>query len=80
MQRYQVTKTFEFSYGHRLVGHNGKCRYLHGHNGVVEVDIDADHLDAMGMVIDFGDVNEAVELPQVHAGIVGPAMPIRSSC
>ena len=61
MQRYQVTKTFEFSYGHRLLNHNGKCRYLHGHNGVVEVDIESEKLDAMGMVIDFGDINEVVK-------------------
>jgi 6-pyruvoyltetrahydropterin/6-carboxytetrahydropterin synthase len=56
MNRYQVTKTIEFSYGHRLLNHNGKCRYLHGHNGMLEVDIDAEKLDAMGMVVDFSDV------------------------
>jgi 6-pyruvoyltetrahydropterin/6-carboxytetrahydropterin synthase len=61
MHRYQVTKTLEFSYGHRLLNHNGKCRYLHGHNGMLEVDIDAESLDAMGMVIDFTEVNEVVK-------------------
>jgi len=61
MQRYLVTKTIEFSYGHRLLNHNGKCRYLHGHNGMLEVDIDADELDDMGMVIDFSRVNEVVK-------------------
>jgi 6-pyruvoyltetrahydropterin/6-carboxytetrahydropterin synthase len=61
MPRYQVTKTFEFAYGHRLLNHNGKCRYLHGHNGMVEVDIEAEKLDEMGMVIDFGDINEVVK-------------------
>lgn len=61
MQRYQVTKVIEFSYGHRLLEHAGKCRYLHGHNGVAEVDIDADVLDRMGMVIDFGRISEVVK-------------------
>jgi 6-pyruvoyltetrahydropterin/6-carboxytetrahydropterin synthase len=61
MQRYQVTKTIEFSYGHRLLNHDGKCRYLHGHNGMIELDIDADTLDSMGMVIDFAKVNEIVK-------------------
>ncbi|HEX5141918.1 MAG TPA: 6-carboxytetrahydropterin synthase [Dehalococcoidia bacterium] len=61
MNRYQVTKTIEFSYGHRLLNHNGKCRYLHGHNGMLEVDIDAEKLDAMGMVVDFSDVNAVVK-------------------
>lgn len=61
MRRYQVTKTIEFAYGHRLLNHNGKCRYLHGHNGMLEVDVDAEQLDAMGMVIDFSEVNEVVK-------------------
>jgi 6-pyruvoyltetrahydropterin/6-carboxytetrahydropterin synthase len=61
MHRYQVTKTIEFSYGHRLLNHNGKCRYLHGHNGMLEIDVEADALDEMGMVIDFTAVNEVVK-------------------
>jgi 6-pyruvoyltetrahydropterin/6-carboxytetrahydropterin synthase len=61
MQRYLVTKTIEFSYGHRLLEHSGKCRYLHGHNGMLEVDIEADQLDSMGMVIDFSRVSEVVK-------------------
>jgi 6-pyruvoyltetrahydropterin/6-carboxytetrahydropterin synthase len=61
MQRFQVTKTIEFSYGHRLIEYEGKCRYLHGHNGLVEVDIETEALDSLGMVIDFGQVNEVVK-------------------
>jgi 6-pyruvoyltetrahydropterin/6-carboxytetrahydropterin synthase len=61
MQRYEVTKVIEFSYGHRLLNHDGKCRYLHGHNGMLEVDIAAESLDQMGMVIDFGRVNDVVK-------------------
>jgi 6-pyruvoyltetrahydropterin/6-carboxytetrahydropterin synthase len=61
MHRYQVTKTIEFSYGHRLLNHKGKCRYLHGHNGMLEIDVDAEALDEMGMVIDFSRVNEVVK-------------------
>ncbi len=61
MQRFQVTKVIEFSYGHRLLNHDGKCRYLHGHNGMVEVDLGAETLDRMGMVIDFSRVSEVVK-------------------
>jgi 6-pyruvoyltetrahydropterin/6-carboxytetrahydropterin synthase len=61
MQRFQVTKVIEFSYGHRLLNHDGKCRHLHGHNGLVEVDLDAEALDKMGMVIDFSVVNDVVK-------------------
>jgi len=43
------------------VGHSGKCRFLHGHNGLLEVDVDAEELDAMGMVVDFGEVRDLVK-------------------
>lgn len=29
---YEVTRHHDFSCGHRVVGHEGKCRLLHGHN------------------------------------------------
>ena len=61
MPLHRITKSIEFCYGHRLVGHSGKCRYLHGHNGLLEVDIDAEELDAMGMVVDFGEVRDLVK-------------------
>ncbi len=62
MQRFQVTKVIEFSYGHRLLNHDGKCRYLHGHNGMIEVDLDTETLDKMGMVVDFSRVSEVVKV------------------
>src|SRR5712691_644802 len=58
---FQVTKVIHFCYGHRLLEYEGKCRYLHGHNGVLEVDVDARSLDNLGMVIDFGVVNDVVK-------------------
>ncbi len=61
MHRFQVTKVIEFSYGHRLLDHAGKCKYLHGHNGVVEVDVEANAVDRLGMVVDFGEVTEVVK-------------------
>ena len=61
MSAHRVTKTIEFCYGHRLLDYDGKCRYLHGHNGLVEVDIEADSLDERGMVVDFTEAKEAVK-------------------
>ena len=59
--RYQVTKIIEFCYGHRLLNHKGKCRHLHGHNAVLEVDIESDRLDQNGMVMDFADIRDKVK-------------------
>ena len=58
---HKVTTSIEFCYGHRLVRHQGKCRYLHGHNGRIEVDVESDGTDELGMVMDFGDLRDVVK-------------------
>ena len=58
---FRVTKHIDFCYGHRLLNYDGKCRHLHGHNGRVEVSIEADQLDARGMVLDFSDIKQAIK-------------------
>jgi 6-pyruvoyltetrahydropterin/6-carboxytetrahydropterin synthase len=58
---YKVTKHIDFCYGHRLLNYEGQCRHLHGHNGRVEVDLEATSLDSRGMVVDFSDIKEAIK-------------------
>lgn len=58
---YRVTKCIEFCYGHRLLHYDGPCRFVHGHNGRVELDLAADRLDARGMVADFNQVKQIVK-------------------
>lgn len=53
---FQVTREIRFCYGHRLLGHRGKCRHLHGHSGRAVVTLQTADLDALGMVIDFADL------------------------
>ena len=48
----------DFSAGHRVHGHESKCADLHGHNYRVHFTCSADKLDAVGRVIDFGDINK----------------------
>lgn len=57
---FRVTKVFEFSYGHRLLEHKGRCRHLHGHNGRAEIDIEAPDLDGRAMVEDFSEIKETI--------------------
>jgi len=57
---HSVTRVIHFCYGHRLLGHRGKCRHLHGHNGVIEVTLRR-RLDRLGMVMDFARIKAAVE-------------------
>lgn len=49
-----ITRRLEFDAGHRIVGHEGKCRYLHGHRYAAEIAVMSPQLDALGRVIDFG--------------------------
>jgi 6-pyruvoyltetrahydropterin/6-carboxytetrahydropterin synthase len=57
---FRVTREIHFCYGHRLLEYQGKCRYLHGHNGVAVITLEAPALDDQGMVMDFGQLKEAV--------------------
>lgn len=57
---YSVTKIISFCYGHRLMNYEGKCKYLHGHNGLAEIALKAKKLDHRGMVIDFSDVKKVI--------------------
>jgi 6-pyruvoyltetrahydropterin/6-carboxytetrahydropterin synthase len=57
---YAVTIELDFSYGHRLMDYAGKCMHPHGHNGRVQIEVQARELDRRGMVTDFGDVKRAM--------------------
>jgi 6-pyruvoyltetrahydropterin/6-carboxytetrahydropterin synthase len=57
---YRVTREIDFCYGHRLLNYDGKCRYLHGHNGRAVIVIESERLDSRGMVLDFSDIKRVV--------------------
>jgi 6-pyruvoyltetrahydropterin/6-carboxytetrahydropterin synthase len=58
---YRVTVQIHFCYGHRLLDYDGACAHPHGHNGLVEIELESDTLDGRGMVFDFGDVKRDVK-------------------
>ena len=58
---YTVTKIIHFCYGHRLLNYAGKCRFLHGHNGKVEIELSSESLDSCGMVRDFDDIKQTIQ-------------------
>lgn len=57
---FRVTREIDFCYGHRLLDYQGKCSHLHGHNGRIEITIEASDLDSQGMVLDFGEIKRVV--------------------
>lgn len=59
---FRITRRFDFCYGHRLLNYDGKCRFLHGHNGQVAITLQAETLDQRGMLLDFSDIKRVVSV------------------
>lgn len=67
---YSVIRTHEICAGHRVVGHESKCRHLHGHNYKFHFkvapkpfdseSVKGDPLDQVGRVIDFSVVKSTL--------------------
>ena len=55
------TRKIEFDAGHRVIGHQHKCQYLHGHRYVLEITARALELNRLGMVVDFSDLKEIMK-------------------
>src|SRR5690606_9487438 len=50
-----------FSASHQLRLYDGSLEPLHGHNWVVKVTVEAQQLDAIGVVMDFHDLERRVD-------------------
>src|SRR4029077_3624065 len=57
---YRVTQQIDFCYGHRLLNYDGKCKFLHGHNGRVVISMEGETLDERGMLADFTDIKRSL--------------------
>lgn len=55
-----VERYHDISMGHRVVGHENKCKHLHGHNYRIHFVCTAPSLDALGRVIDFGIIKSTL--------------------
>jgi len=62
---YKLNVQSHFSSAHKLVGYEGPCKNLHGHNWEVRIGILCDSVDDLGLTIDFGvvkkDLNEMIQ-------------------
>jgi 6-pyruvoyltetrahydropterin/6-carboxytetrahydropterin synthase len=50
---YEIKIKGDFAAAHNLRDVGGKCESLHGHNFTVEVAVESEGLDELGMVMDF---------------------------
>jgi 6-pyruvoyltetrahydropterin/6-carboxytetrahydropterin synthase len=57
---YELGITTHFSAAHHLVAYPGACAVLHGHNWSIEVYVQGEELDELGMLVDFKELKRAV--------------------
>ena len=58
---FELKVRTHFSAAHRIVEHPGKCQNLHGHNWNVDVVVQAQELDRIGLAVDFSIVKAVVK-------------------
>ncbi|EME71648.1 6-pyruvoyl-tetrahydropterin synthase [Paramagnetospirillum caucaseum] len=81
MSTFRVRRRIEIDAGHRIMTHGSKCRNLHGHRYVIEVECEAAHLHPSGeqtdMVVDFGflkhEMMRLIDAPCDHGFIAASA-------
>lgn len=79
---YKIIRQHEICAGHRIYGHESKCRHLHGHNYTFELTCAAEgeRLDLLGRVIDFAVIKATLcawlEVNWDHRMILWEADPI----
>lgn len=62
---FEVTVEQTFAAGHALRHYKGKCENVHGHNYRVQVTVEGERLNSIGLLVDF------VELKRVVREVMG---------
>ncbi len=55
---YQLAIDLMISASHRLRDYQGPCQHIHGHNWKIQVVVQSEQLNAIGMVIDFKELSD----------------------
>lgn len=54
-----IMRRIKFCAGHRLYRHESKCAFFHGHNYTADFYVSGSETDAVGRLIDFGELKRA---------------------
>lgn len=57
---FEVTVEQTFSAGHALREYKGKCENVHGHNYRVQVTVEGEALNSIGLLVDFVELKRVV--------------------
>lgn len=56
----QAHRYHDISVGHRVYNQGSKCEMLHGHNYRIHFNVEAQELNEIGMVLDFGIIKSTL--------------------
>jgi 6-pyruvoyltetrahydropterin/6-carboxytetrahydropterin synthase len=57
---FEVTVEQTFAAGHALRHYKGKCENVHGHNYRVQVTVEGERLNSIGLLVDFVELKRVV--------------------
>lgn len=69
----KIYQKVEFDAAHRLLGYPGNCNNLHGHTWVVEVWMERDDLDSLGMCVDYREIKSYFKKEFDHRCVLNEA-------
>ena len=55
---FEVSVEHTFAAGHALRHYKGKCENVHGHNYKVQVIVEGERLDSIGLLVDFLEIKK----------------------
>ncbi len=58
---FEVSVEQTFAAGHSLRNYKGKCENVHGHNWKVQLTLEGERLDEIGLLADFVEVKRAMD-------------------
>ena len=57
---FEVSVEYTFAAGHALRHYKGKCENVHGHNYRIQVTVEGERLNSIGLLVDFVAVKKAL--------------------
>jgi len=57
---FEVSVEETFAAGHALRNYRGKCENVHGHNYRVQVTVEGEELNSIGLLVDFADLKKLI--------------------
>jgi 6-pyruvoyltetrahydropterin/6-carboxytetrahydropterin synthase len=61
MPKWLISKSIEIDASHIVEGYNGPCARLHGHRWKIELTVEVNELNEIGIGVDFGELKKHLE-------------------